>query len=132
MARAYRRMQAVMDAGGLKGLLASEMRPEERQFFRLLLRDEKKDQLCCGEAEERWFEWYQKQSHGTWTTPRWWTSCRMMEDAVLTIERLTDAGTPLEEVMRDLHRLTYLSDGRALDFVLRPEHPNALSPARCS
>lgn len=131
MARSFRRVEAVMDAKRLTRARPRTMSSSEHHFLQGLLRAARNYELCCGDAEERWLAWYQQQAGAARLPSRFWDSFRMLEDGVLMLERLTDAATPLDTVMHDLQQLTYLSEGRALEFVVS-RHPNAEEIARLS
>lgn len=92
MARSYRRLETVLDGGRLARMRASDMLPDERRFLQRLLRARRDGELCCGDADDRWLAWFQRQ-HAAWVPPlnALWT----VGQGVDTIERLAASFTPL-------------------------------------
>jgi len=122
MAQSFRRMEAVMERRWVR---TSDTIPNEQQFHRALRRAERNGELCCGDAEERWFAWYrqQQQQHEAWQPPPcFWGVLHTMEAEILLIENLLSASTPLDTVIKDLQWLAHLTLDRALELIVHERH----------
>lgn len=113
MAKAFRRMEAVMKEGKMKPAQARRMSQEERHFLQDLLAQP----LCCDKAaEDRWYDWYFKQPHVHWSNPP--LILPDLKDSVRCIEGLMEENTPLGTVLRDMQTLMRMCKNRKFHFLV--------------